>query len=102
MHPSLPLFIYSGHTFLDEVVFSDLAYNGLTGSQPDLLLAVGALELLLEPAVDATRVENVAALQGFHLGARPQHFKANRATDLFLLPLDFFALALRETVLLLQ
>ena len=48
--------------------------------------------------MDATRVENVAALQGLHLGARPQHFKANRATDFFLLSLDFFALALGETV----
>ena len=51
--------------------------------------------------MDATCVENVATLQGFHLGASPEHFKANRATDLLLLSLDFFALSLRETVLLL-
>ena len=70
-------------------------------SQSDLLLAVGALKFLFQPAVDAASMENVATLQSFNLNSGPEHFKANRATDLLLLPLDFLPLAFSETVLML-
>ena len=68
-------------------------------SQTHLLLAVGALELLLEPAVDAARMEDVAACEGLHLLTSPQHRDADRAAHLCLLTLDFFAFALSEAVL---
>lgn len=47
-------------------------------------------------------MENVSALQSFDLNARPENFEANWATDLFLLSLDFFPLALSEAILLLR
>ena len=46
-------------------------------SQSDFLLAVRALKFLLQPTMDAARMENVSALQSFDLNARPENFEAN-------------------------
>ena len=69
-------------------------------SQSDLLLAVGTLKFLLEPAMNAARMENMTAMQGFHLRACSKNLEANRAADLFLLSLDLLTFALCEALLL--
>lgn len=68
-------------------------------SESDLLLAVGALELLLEPAVDTARVENVLAGELLDLDSRAEHFQTDGATNLLLLSLDLFAFALSKAFL---
>ena len=49
--------------------------------------------------MNASRVENVTAMQGFNLSTRPEHLEANRAADFFLLSLDLLLLARSEAVL---
>ena len=68
-------------------------------SQPNLLLTVGALQLLLEPAVNAARMEHMRALQLLDLSTCAKHLEANRATHFLLLTLDLFSLALSKAIL---
>ena len=51
--------------------------DDLVRSKSHLLLAVGALKFLLEPAVDAACVEDVLAVELFYLDAGAEHFKAD-------------------------
>ena len=49
--------------------------------------------------MDAGSVENVTAMQGFHLSACPEYLEANRAADFFFLTLDLFLFTFREAIL---
>jgi len=62
-------------------------------SQSDLLLAIWALKFLLEPAVNAACMEDMATFQGLHLCTCPENLETDGAADLFFLPFDLFSFA---------
>lgn len=67
-----------------------LRFKLLVRSKPNEVLAVGALEFLREPLVDALCMEDMAARKRLDLGPCLDDIEANRASDL---PLYFLLLA---------